>query len=509
MKLALKHALSTQRMLSSQGSRWQSRTGLIVRHWLKDGTARRRLFSSRPASTAPLSRCVASQTSCQSWMSSSRPRILSSSAFRSTLISTRLQSTTPPILPPATPPPPTSTGAVTNPDAFTSSLDKYIDLKSSSADIHAIPEHIGYLKELGLDYGWGPTAFVEVILEHIHVYTGSPWWLSITLTAVALRLALLKPYIGAADASARMMSIRPLTEPLTAAMRERQAAGDRAGVQQARLKLKQLYRDADVKMYKAFVPLLQVFLGFGSFRLMRGMADLPVPGLEHGGVLWFPDLTVPDPLLLLPIITGALFHVTARLGGDTGAMTSSATMRGLLLYFLPVSTALIGFYWPAALQLTFVVASTLSLVQASIFRVPLFRRKMGIAPVIRLPSPQPMGGAGNPSPYSGTLTKAPPPGPGPTSSSEAGPPSSMMSKPRAMVKGAMSEMRGMRDEVSKTVDKYSGSKSTTPGGKSRAEISKADAYEEKRRKEEERKRWELVDAQREARRLKKKQARRK
>lgn len=43
-------------------------------------------------------------------------------------------------------------------------------LNEITKDASPIPEQIGYLKDLGLDYGWGPTSFVQWLIENIHVY---------------------------------------------------------------------------------------------------------------------------------------------------------------------------------------------------------------------------------------------------------------------------------------------------------------------------------------------------
>lgn len=68
-------------------------------------------------------------------------------------------------------------------------------------------------------------------------------------------------------------------------------------------------------MWRLFVPMLQVPIGFATFRLMRGMADLPVPGLDDGGFLWLTDLTQSDPYFILPIVTGIAFHLTFKVSG--------------------------------------------------------------------------------------------------------------------------------------------------------------------------------------------------
>lgn len=166
-----------------------------------------------------------------------------------------------------------------------------------------MPETIGYLKSLGLDYGFGPTAGMEWILEHIHVFAGTPWWVSIALTAVLVRVVLFKGYMMASDNAGKMALVRPLTLPLTKEMTRAQMQGNTDRVLELRRELQLMNARAGVVMWKSFIPILQVFTGYGTYRVLRGMSLLPVPGLENGGMLWFSNLTVADPYFIIPAMT--------------------------------------------------------------------------------------------------------------------------------------------------------------------------------------------------------------
>jgi YidC/Oxa1 family membrane protein insertase len=185
-----------------------------------------------------------------------------------------------------------------------------LDLASSS--LNNIPEQIGYLKAMGLDYGHGPTGMMEWVLEHVHVLAGTPWWASIALTALIVRLALLYPNFMGTDNAARMAIVAPLAKPLMEKMKDASRLGDTAETMRIRAELQMMNKRAGVKYWKALVPLLQAPIGFGTFFLLRGMANLPVPGLETGGTLWFSNLTVPDPFFLLPLATAGVLHMVIR-----------------------------------------------------------------------------------------------------------------------------------------------------------------------------------------------------
>lgn len=75
--------------------------------------------------------------------------------------------------------------------------------------------------------------------------------------------------------------------------------------------------------------MVQIFTGFGTFILLRGMANLPVPGLEHGGLLWFHNLTVPDPFLILPLATSAVLHWVLRVRFPLISLKTQLTNRSV------------------------------------------------------------------------------------------------------------------------------------------------------------------------------------
>lgn len=204
-----------------------------------------------------------------------------------------------------------STVSVAQPVEAPTDTFKSFSLDSiTAAEYPRIDEHVGYLKDLGLDYGWGPTSLLQTLLEYIHLYSGTGWGVSIVLTSLLVRLVFLKAFINASDVSARVAVIAPTVAPLKARMKEAQAVNDLPLMRQITSELRQVYKVSGVQMWRTFVPMLQVPLGFGTFRLMRGMADLPVPGLDSAGFLWWTDLTQSDPFYILPAFTGFAFHKT-------------------------------------------------------------------------------------------------------------------------------------------------------------------------------------------------------
>lgn len=287
---------------------------------------------------------------------------------------------------------------------FTSQLATGLNLNeslesSAEAILHA-PEKIGYLKSVGLDWGWGPTSVVEYVMEHLHVYMGTPWWITITVTAILVRLALFRPYIASAENATRMAIVNPIAKPVINKMMAAQRAGDQAAFFQYKQEQTLMYKRAGIKMWKSGIPLIQMVIGFSTFRLLNGMAKLPVPGLETGGVLWFQNLSVADPLYILPLATAATLHLVMKKGGETGVQTMNPKMFSLLKWGFPLISVIFTSWLPSAVQLTFFISGILSLVQASLLRQSWLRSYFQMTPLpntnaSQIPRPT--------SPYKGNL----------------------------------------------------------------------------------------------------------
>lgn len=182
----------------------------------------------------------------------------------------------------------------------------------SGVDITSIPEKIGYLKDLGLDYGWGPAAFMEYIMEHLHIWAGLPWWASVVGAGFLIRLSLLKLMMGASNNAAIMHNLKPKTRPLNERVMTLMKKGDNVGALQAREELSALRKLHGVQTWKTFAPLIQAPLGYGVFRTVYGMAHLPVPGLANESVLWLNNLTVGDPYYILPALSSYLLYYSMK-----------------------------------------------------------------------------------------------------------------------------------------------------------------------------------------------------
>lgn len=199
------------------------------------------------------------------------------------------------------------------PSESSSALVESLGDLTSAPDYSQIPEKIGYLKELGLDFGWGPTSLVQWMLEHVHIYSATPWWASIVITTVIIRTAMFPLVMRQSNEMAKMTAMKPILDEIKAKQAQSGANGNPQLAAQAKLEFQQHLKAADISLPRMWIPmLLQIPIGYGAFKLTRAAANLPVPGLEHGGLAWITDLTVSDPYYIIPLTMVAVMHMLMK-----------------------------------------------------------------------------------------------------------------------------------------------------------------------------------------------------
>ena len=187
-------------------------------------------------------------------------------------------------------------------------------LLPAEEELSAIPERIGYLKEIcGLDYGWGPTALLEFTVEHLHIYSGLTWAASIVGCAIFIRVLAIGPAAQSSNIAVRLKQANPALEPLRAEYKAAALVKDTKKQTQIGGQMRLLMKEYNISYSKLLLPLLiQAPLTYGGFRLFRGMSALPVPAFEVEKWLWTSDLTQSDPLVILPLISAAALYASLR-----------------------------------------------------------------------------------------------------------------------------------------------------------------------------------------------------
>ncbi|KAF3315110.1 Mitochondrial inner membrane protein oxa1 [Orbilia oligospora] len=338
-----------------------------------------RQFSQLPSARHPTSRWTPSRPSALASRSSIAVKA-------STIPSIRFASTDAAAPSTSTPPPniDLSNFAQEAETHSTSFVDRFLPAIPS---VHGVTDHppdtIGYLYALGLDNGWGPTTVMQNALEALHVYTGAPWWAAAVLATITLRAIFLPIFISVSDNTARMKELQPLLLPYMERQRNAIKNSDLQTQQQIRTEIMGLYKRAGVSPFKSLSNLVQIPFQFGSFMILRQMAYLPVPGLEHSGILWFQDLTSADPFFLLPALSSGFLYLSMKFGAADMPSQQVGNMMKYIRIGLPLFSLGITCTMPSLLTLYFLTASFLGFIQALIIRSEKTRAWLGIYPLNR------------------------------------------------------------------------------------------------------------------------------
>lgn len=172
----------------------------------------------------------------------------------------------------------------------------------SGEDILNMPEQLGYLHAIGLDYGYGPTSVMQWALEHVHIWTGLGWGTSIVATAFLLRGLMTYPQIRGLQFGALMQEMKkdPRSTQAMELLQKSVKDNDMEARQKGMYLNKALRQEYGVQYRNMLWSFMQIPFTFGLFRILNGMVHIPVPSLETAGFLWFTDLTARDPFFLLP-----------------------------------------------------------------------------------------------------------------------------------------------------------------------------------------------------------------
>ncbi|CDH14595.1 probable Mitochondrial inner membrane protein OXA1 [Zygosaccharomyces bailii ISA1307] len=255
-------------------------------------------------------------------------------------------------------------------------------IDQTSQAIGEASNHIGYLHSIGLAKSWWwPADVVQQTLEFVHVYTGLPWWGTICVVTIAVRILMFPIYVKSSDTVARNSHIKPQMDKLNAQL---MSTTDLSEGQKVAMKRKKLLAEHGIKNRWMAAPMLQIPVALGFFAGIRHMANFPVDGFTNQGIAWFTDLSQADPYLGLQVITAAVLIGFSRLGGETGAQQWSPVMKKVFT-IIPLLSIPATMNVSAAVALYFAVNGTCAVIQTLTLRNKWVRQKLNIAEICRHP----------------------------------------------------------------------------------------------------------------------------
>ncbi|KAL3046318.1 hypothetical protein OYC64_004348 [Pagothenia borchgrevinki] len=242
------------------------------------------------------------------------------------------------------------------------------------------------LVELGL-CSYTPVGMVQHLLEFAHMDVGLPWWGAVVVGTVFARLVMFPLVVKGQREVAKLNNVMPEMTKLNNRMSEAKDSGNKFDFAKAYSDVNLFQKKHDVNPLRGLlVPLIQapVFLSF--FIALRKMSELPVPSMQSGGLLWFPDLTAADPLYILPVIvTGTMFFIL-EFAGEAGVDNPSLRKMKTVMRVMPFAILPFTIHFPTAVFTYWLTSNCFTLAQIALLRHPLVREKLMIPARIEHPS---------------------------------------------------------------------------------------------------------------------------
>ncbi|XP_063769609.1 mitochondrial inner membrane protein OXA1L [Pseudophryne corroboree] len=245
-----------------------------------------------------------------------------------------------------------------------------------------VPETLGQveqgLAELGLA-GHSPTGLVQNILEFLHVDIGLPWWGAIVSATLVARILIFPLIVKGQREAAKLNNHMPQITVMTTRMNEAKQSGNKFEFSKAYTELTLYQKKHDVNPLRGFlVPLVQMPVFISFFVALRQMAYLPVPSMQTGGLWWFTDLTIADPIYVLPVVVTCSMLAVIELGAEFGVNNPQLAIMKNVMRIMPLTIFAFTIHFPTAVFMYWATSNFFSIAQVALLKIPTVRKKLNI-----------------------------------------------------------------------------------------------------------------------------------
>uniref|UniRef100_A0A3Q3WNQ8 Membrane insertase YidC/Oxa/ALB C-terminal domain-containing protein n=1 Tax=Mola mola TaxID=94237 RepID=A0A3Q3WNQ8_MOLML len=264
--------------------------------------------------------------------------------------------------------------------------EQVVDAAPTVAEVLQTAATESSLAELGLG-SYTPVGLIQNLLEFMHLDLGLPWWGAIVTGTVLARMAVFPVIVKGQREAAKLNNVLPEMTKLTTRMNEAKQSGNKFEFGKAYSDLTMFQKKHDVNPLRGFlVPLVQAPVFISFFIALRKMAYLPVPSLQTGGMLWFPDLAAADPFYILPLaVTGTMFFIL-ELGAESGIDNPNLRAMKTVFRIMPFVILPLTINFPTAVFTYWLTSNCFSLGQVALLKHPLIRDKLKIPERIKHPA---------------------------------------------------------------------------------------------------------------------------
>ncbi len=243
---------------------------------------------------------------------------------------------------------------------------------------------------------WWPQDQILQLIINLHETTGYNYAITIGALTLAFRTIMFPLFVKSQQNSSRLAHIKPEMDIIQQKMKFLDPK-DVAGQQKLAKQTQALFKKYDCNPLKSLMILpIQMPVFMGTFFALKQFPDIYPEYLVDSGILWFTDLSSPDPYGILPISSALTFLGMMELGKKQMMATNPAQGQAMLNFFRGIAVIMVPATWnfPAAIFCYWTANNTFSLFQSVAFNNPTIKKQLGIwdppKPVPGAPPPKGM-----------------------------------------------------------------------------------------------------------------------
>ena len=248
---------------------------------------------------------------------------------------------------------------------------------SSATDSIATAEQISAFEPT-----WWPSDQALVLLNWINETAGFPCYAySIVGTTLAARFLLFPLFVKGQRNSSRMAHCQPELKKLMEQMDKQKGGVDQAAQLRYTQQVKALFKKYDCSFSGSLLaPLASAPLFMSFFFGLKNAPEIFPDLLATGGMLWFPDLTVPDPYVIMPVLSATTFLLMTEVGKDQMMASDPARGKTMVNVFRALAVAMVPMTmnFNSAVFVYWTTNNSFSLLQSILLKQTFVKKAFGI-----------------------------------------------------------------------------------------------------------------------------------
>ena len=229
---------------------------------------------------------------------------------------------------------------------------------------------------------WWPSDQALVLINYIDQTAGMPSYAyAIGATTLALRLLLFPLFVKGQRNSSRMGHMKPELDALKENLEKMGDKIDQASQVRHVQHTKALFKKYNCNpAWSIAAPLGSAPIFMSMFFGLRNATEYFPDLLANGGMLWFTDLCVPDPYMILPVFSAATFLAMTEVGKEQMMASDPVRGRTMINAFRAMAVVMVPLTmnFNAGVFVYWTVNNTFSFLQAVVLKQPAVKKYFGI-----------------------------------------------------------------------------------------------------------------------------------